>query len=130
MAATEIKNARIAATTLGREDHGIMTAWLHLEGYGWGISFGGYAMDQYDKAAKKRVGSAYGIAFLIGVLDAVGVDSWEKVKGQHVRVELEGWGGKALRIGHITKDTWFDPKALADSMRSAEGVEASDAVGQ
>ena len=113
----EIKNAKITGTTLGREDHGIMTAWLHLEGDGWGVGFGGYGLDSYDKDAKKRIGHAYGMAFIMGVLDVVGVDSWEKLKGQHVRVETEGWGGKAHRIGHIMSDKWFDPKALAESMK-------------
>lgn len=36
------------------------------------------------------------------------VDSWEQLKGQYVRVEFEGkWGGRALRIGHLTKNKWF-----------------------
>lgn len=117
--ALEIKNAKITGTSLGAEDHGIMCAWIHLNGAGWGISFGGYAMDEYDKAVKRRVGSAYGIEFIAGILNTVGVGSWEKLTGQHVRVELEGWGGKALRIGHITEDKWFDPQTLADSMRLA-----------
>ena len=48
---SEIKNARITRTTLGVEDHGILTAFLHLEGDGWGIGFGGYALDEPRKTA-------------------------------------------------------------------------------
>jgi hypothetical protein len=116
MRTTTVENAKITGTTLGREGHGIMSAYIHLEGAGWGVSFGGYALDQWDKAKDKRVGTAYGLAFVMAVLDTVGVDSWEKLTGQYVRVVSEGWGGSALKIGHITKDVWFDPAALAAEM--------------
>lgn len=98
----EIKNARITGTMLGTEDHG------------------GYVFDSWDEVTRRRVGVAYGCEFILGVLRAVGVGSWEKLIGAHVRIETEGWGGRALRIGHIYKDQWFDPKALADSMRDQE----------
>ena len=117
---TKIENALITGTTLGREDHGIMSAYIHLSGDGWGVSFGGFAFEGWNEAAQKREASAFGMQFVMNVIDVVGVDSWEKLKGQHVRVESKGWGGRALRIGHITKNQWFDPAELADVMRAAE----------
>lgn len=124
MSQTKIENARISGTMLGREDHGIMTAFVHLEGDGWGVGFGGYGLDQWDDAGRKRLGSAYGMAFIAAVLDVVGVTTWEQLTGQHVRVESEGWGGKARRLGHITKDKWFDPVALAEEYRTRDKCEA------
>jgi hypothetical protein len=115
---TEIKNAQITSTMLGYEDHGILTCFVTVEGDGWGCGFGGYALDLWDESKKARLGTAYGCQFIIETMKAVGVDSWEKLKGQHVRVESEGWGGTIKRIGHITKDKWFDPKALAESMKA------------
>lgn len=53
------------------------------------------------------------------VLRVVGVDSWEKLKGQYVRVESEGLGGGIRKIGNITKELWFDPKALAERMKES-----------
>lgn len=109
----EIKNARITRTTLGVEDHGILTAFLHLEGDGWGIGFGGYALDEPRKDAEGRhagrFGTAYGMEWIRQVMETLCVESWEKLPGTHVRVETQGWGGVALRIGHITKERWFDP---------------------
>ena len=32
----EVKNAKIVSTTLGKEDHGIMTFYITIEGHGWG----------------------------------------------------------------------------------------------
>ena len=118
MSETKIENAQITDTTLGIEGHGIMTAMIGLSGEGWGVGFGGYTFDQWDETQKRRVGVDYGMEFIMRVLHVVGVDSWEKLKGQHVRVVTEGWGWRALKIGHITKDRWFDPQALSDEMRA------------
>lgn len=121
---TKIQNAKITSTMLGIEDHGILTAFVYLEGDGWGVGFGGYALDEWDEAAKRRKGGAYGTEFIMRVLKAVGVERWEDLPGKHVRVESEGWGGQARRIGHITKELWFDPKALAEEMRAEEKAHA------
>lgn len=119
---THIENALITSTMLGYEDHGILTAFVHVSGEGWGVGFGGFALDAWDEATKKRIGTAYGCQFIADVLRVVGVDAWEKLAGQHVRVESEGLGGRALRLGHITKNQWFDPRELATRYRSEAPV--------
>lgn len=113
----KIENVSIESTMLGREDHGIMSAMLMVSGDGWGCGFGGYAMDRYDEAKKARIGHAFGMEFIARVLDVVGVEKWEDLPGKHIRVETEGLGGGILRIGHITKNKWFDPKELAEQFR-------------
>lgn len=109
---TETKNARITSTSLGTPDHGIMSAWVTLEGDGWGVGFGGYALDRWDEAQHRRVGTAYGLDFLMGILDTLQVETWEQLKGQHIRVVFDSPFGKPIKIGHITKDRWFDPSTL------------------
>lgn len=121
MSELKIENAKITGTTLGIEDHGILTAFVHVEFAGGGCGFGGYGFDQWDAELKKRRGAGYGTDFIRCVLETVGVSNWEQLKGQHIRVEHEGWGGKILRIGHIINDKWFDPKALAAGIRAREG---------
>lgn len=113
---TEIKNARITKTSLGYEDHGMMSCMVFVDGAGWGGGFGGYRLDTYDNNAKKSVGTAYGLEFICRVLKAVGVDSWEALVGKPVRVETEGAGGRILRIGHFMEDKWFDPAELAKDL--------------
>ena len=93
---SEINNAKIVSTTLGVEDYGIMSSFLHLEWEGAGIGFGGY-----------RLGGESGMAYIEEILNVVGVDKWEDLKGKYVRVDSEGLGGKALGIGNIIKDTWL-----------------------
>lgn len=118
--ATTIENAKITSTMLGPEGHGIFTAYVTVEGDGWGVSFGGFAFDAWSESDKQRVGVSYGMEFLRRLLAAVGVESWEKLPGTHVRVETEGWGGRCRRIGHIYKNQWFDPQALAEELKRAE----------
>lgn len=113
MRETRIENAKITGTTLGTEDHGIFTAYVHCSGPGWGCGFGGYALDQWNEAKQERIGTAYGLEFIKRILSTVGVENWEQLKGQHIRVETEGLGGGIRRIGHLLEDKWFDPKQLA-----------------
>ena len=43
------------------------------------------------------------------MLKVAGVERWEDLKGQTVRVAMEndGWDAKSIGIGHIVKDEWF-----------------------
>jgi hypothetical protein len=118
-----IKNARIESTTLGVEDHGIFTAWLHLTyGSGGGQGFGGFALDGKPTrrdAHSQRPGTAYGCEFILRVLRTLDAPSWEKLKGIPCRVDVRG--GLIRRIGHLLDDKWFDPEALALEMSMDDG---------
>lgn len=109
----EIANATIERTSLGIEDHGILTAFLHLEGDGWGQGFGGFQHDYYDAQRKCRVGQPSLATFVRGVLDALGVDEWADLDGVSCRVRWDDGPrrGTISAIGHIVKDRWFDAKA-------------------
>ena len=107
----EIKNAKIASTMLGVEDHGILTCWLYLEYDGGGQGFGGYSLDTPDKARThefRRVGCAWGMEFINRILAVVGVEKWEQLPGKHIRVKAEH--SKVHAIGNIIKDNWFCPE--------------------
>lgn len=92
-----MQNAKIERTTLGFEDHGILTAFLILDYGGAGQGFGGYSLK----------GDAMS-GFVEQVLNTVGVQAWEELPGKYIRVEADH--SKVHRIGHITADKWFDPK--------------------
>lgn len=111
-----IQNAKIESTMLGYEGHGIMTFYLYLDYGGSGQGFGGYALDAYDQRKKKRVGhKSFGEA-VAEILRVVGVEKWEDLKGQFVRVEYpEGWNQTITGIGHVLEDKWFRPKEFFSS---------------
>lgn len=90
-----IKNAVIKSVYLGREDHGIPTCYITLDYGGVCQAFGGYDLRHY------------GINFIMGVLDALKVKSWEDLPGTHCRADSEH--SKVTAIGHILGDTWYEP---------------------
>lgn len=92
----EIRNAVIESTTLGFEDHGIMTAFLNTMSDSLGQGFGGYSMN-----------GKWGMEFIKHVLKTLEVESWEDLPKTHLRVDASS--DKIHRIGHIIKDQWFDP---------------------
>ncbi len=97
---------------LGVEDHGIFTAYLLLSyGVTGGPGFGGYALDRHNGERNKnseRVGTAYGMEFIRRVMLTVGVETWEALKGKHIRVRMNEM--RVDSIGHIIEDHWFCPK--------------------
>ena len=103
----EICNAKITGTMLGKEDHGIMTCLIYCEFENGACAYGGYALDTFDKTQKKRVGVGKSIEAIMRILDCVGVDSWEQLKGKYIRIEHTGWGGGITKIGNLIKDKWF-----------------------
>ena len=111
----EIRNARINETMLGYEDYGVFTCSITFDYGEFGVqSFGGYALsgknplDVYYK-------NQYCAMFIEGILKTVGVDKWENLVGEYVRVEQYHEGIK--RIGNILKDIWFDPKELYKELK-------------
>jgi len=106
---TEIKNAKITKTTLGHEDHGILTFYIHLDYGGSGQGFGGYALDSPIKINGKfshREGTKYGMVLVKKILDTLKIKRWEDLVGQNIRVKADFSDISA--ISHFLDDTWFD----------------------
>lgn len=107
----EIVNAQIEATSLGYEDHGILTCMLHLKWPGAGVGFGGLAMDTPNgKSGRdfKREGTAFGMSLVAAILETVGVENWEDLPGKYVRVVDGGCGSRCRKIGHLLENKWLD----------------------
>lgn len=110
----KIVNAQIEETFLGREEHGILTCYLHLKGNGFGVGLGGRALDGYDKSKKKRVATQEGFELIDRIMTVVGVKKWEDLVGKYVRIEMQGWGDKVTKIGNLIKDDWLDFEKFFD----------------
>ncbi len=103
-----IQNAIIKNTFLGF-DYPLFTFELSLDIQdGTGCCFGGMALDEYDKWEKKRIVTQRGGEAIQRILEVVGVDSWEELKGKYVRVETKGLTQPIKKIGNIMKDEWVD----------------------
>jgi len=97
-----VENACILRTSLGYEDHGILTSYITVEVGGGNIeqAFGGLNLSSAEELYK----------FTKGVIDTVGV-SWEELPGKYVRVKHVGSPmGRIIAIGHPLKDKWYIPE--------------------
>lgn len=94
---------KITSTMLGYEDHGILTSSVACEGGVGGVSFGGYAYDQYDKASEARVvGNGFGLDQIMQIMRVVGVSKWEALPGKQVAILESGSGGWGSRVVGIS----------------------------
>ncbi len=109
---SEIENAQIENVTISMADHGCITFFLNLSGNGWGCGFGGYCIGHGYLGAKKFSGSGKGIEAMARIMDTVGVERWEDLKGKYCRAKITGWGGTIDEIGNLVKDKWFNIKAF------------------
>lgn len=102
----EIKNAKIESTVLGYEDHGILTFNLALDYGGSGQRTGGYRLDGYDSINHKTIYTAKGLELIAKIIETAGVDKWEDLKGQHIRVKASF--DRVYAIGNILGNEWLD----------------------
>lgn len=103
-----ILNAIIKNTKLGF-DYPVFSFDLTLDIQdGTGVILGGYALDNYVKSKKKRIIQQRGAEAIQRILEVVGVDSWEQLKGRYVRIETKGLGCPVSKIGNIMKEEWVD----------------------
>ena len=107
----EIKNAIITKTELTMSDHGCLTFWLFVEGDGFCVGIGGFCIGfGYLDSKEFKADSGMGLVALMRILDVVGVEKWEDLKGKYIRVMLENWGDPVYCIGNLIKNKWFDLK--------------------
>lgn len=110
---SETTNAKIDAATIRYDRGTFLTIHLTLA-YGGGAmqGYGGYVFcapihDEAGNFLRREIeGPQFGRA-VDAILRIAGVESWDDLAGQPVRVRGGGWGGKVEAIGHFTDDKWF-----------------------
>jgi hypothetical protein len=82
----EEKIAKIERVFLGREDHGIFTCIVSFNYGNSGQSGGMYALDEPDHESEpfRRRGTAFGMEFVIRLIDAVGVREFSELADKTV----------------------------------------------
>lgn len=91
----EERIGKVRSTSLGREDHGIFTAMLHIDFGGSGQGVGGYPLDApIDDGERSRIGTAAGMDWIVQVCRVFGDCEWEKIAGRTCLVlypKNSGW---------------------------------------
>lgn len=106
----ELLNAEVTNVSLNMKDHGCLTLSITLKGAGWGVVYGGYCLGKGYLGADDKFfsGSAKGMEAIIRIMDTVGVEALEDMKGKYVRIANKGWGSSIKIIGNVISDKWFD----------------------
>ena len=110
----EIKNAKIVKTKLYMYNN-MFTFDLVLDFDHYGevfktISFGGYRIGfKTDEPNALYNAEDTGLIAIMRILETVGVDSWEDLAGQYIRIKDNGFG-PINEIGHIMENKWFNIK--------------------
>lgn len=117
----------IESTSLGVEDHGIVTAYLHCKADGVGIGVGGFCLDtpvrDADDKFVGREGTAFGLDHIMTLVNTVGAGSWEQLKGREVIVLFKGsslWGSTAAGLTGLTNDRVMILAEHADAWSSRD----------
>lgn len=113
-----IWNGKITDVDLSMADHGCITLGLAISGYGCCVVYGGYCLghgyvgaDEFDSTDKAMV-------YLMRIMDTIGVERFNDLKGKYVRVASEGWGSTVKIIGNIIDDNWFDAESFFEEAKN------------
>ena len=106
-----ILNAQIKSTRFGFEEHSCLTFEIDFEHQRGYQSIGGYCIGHgglyYDKE-EYATGSKKGTEAMARIIWAVGVESWENLKGSYCRVKFDEETERLTSIGHIVNNNWFN----------------------
>ena len=72
-----------------------------------------------ERKGTEEKGTAYGMNLIMKTLKAVGVEKWEDLKGQYVRVYSGGPGSHIYKFGNIMEDDWLDFSTYKEGLPNA-----------
>jgi len=106
---SEIRNAKITDTSISMGDYACLTFRITLEGDAFGVSYGGYCIGHgFLGSDTFTAENGSGLVAMMRIMDVVGVERWEDLKGKYVRFVDDAWGSPVKKIGNIIEDKWFD----------------------
>lgn len=104
-----IVNAKITNVSISMDDHACLTFTITLNGGAWACNYGGYCIGNGCLDGELFTAeTGNGLVAMMKIMDAVGVERWEDLKGKYVRVIDNGGSSRITKIGNIILNKWFD----------------------
>ena len=112
----ETKNAKITNVSLTMGDHGCLTFYITLESSSWGVNIGGYCIGHgFLGADEFSAENGSGLVAMMKIMDVIGVERWEDLKGKYCRINYCGLGSTVNEIGNILEEKWFNIKEFFEN---------------
>lgn len=108
----KIENTLIENVDISMADHGCITLSIALRGGCWSRVFGGCYLGHGYLGATKFKGSPKGIEMIAQIMNIVGVERFNEMKGKYIRVAVKSGGDTIKIIGNIIKNQWFDVESF------------------
>lgn len=91
--------AKIRKVRLGPEDHGIFTCTLDLDYGASGQGAGMYAFDEYNRETDEREATAFGLQWIMRLMQACNVTDFSEIEGTTlIALREEGLHGKVIGL--------------------------------
>lgn len=109
-----IENAYIKNVRLSMADYSCLSSNLDLIFERGGIGFGGYCLGKGYVGASNFSSNGSGLVYLMRIMDVIGSDTWEGLKGKYCRVAYQDKdrNGPFHIIGNIIDDKFFDVRSF------------------
>ncbi|MBO5384532.1 MAG: hypothetical protein J6A30_09555 [Ruminococcus sp.] len=105
----EICNVKITGTSITMSDRGCLTFYVTVEGASMGCNLGGYCIGHgYLGSEEFRAEKGSGLVAMMNIMNVVGVERWEDLKGKYCRIASNGYGQTVDEIGNLIEDKWFN----------------------
>lgn len=107
-----LENMQIISVDLSMQDHGVITLMMSMKGNCIGTVYGGICLGHGYLGAKEFSGSVKAMPYIMRIMDVVGVERFNDMKGKYVRVAIKDFSSPVKIIGNIIEDKWFNPESF------------------
>ena len=81
-------------------------------GSGYSVVYGNHWLGHGYLGAKEFDGNEKSMPYIMNIMNVVGVERFNDMKGKYARIAFKGLGSSTKIIGNIIEDKWFDPESF------------------
>lgn len=122
----KIINMIVRNANISMKECGAVELLMTIEGAGYVCIYGGYVIGHGYLGAKDFSGSDMGMESILRIMDVVGVETFNDIKGKYIRAAFKGLGSSVKIIGNILEDKWFDIESFFEDKQKELKMKETD----